>query len=143
MKQWSVSGHYPYTVEADTEEEAVEQACDKIGSGWEWQAEEVTDAAPVPLRLVRHLELTAEDMRDLIGGHTINAAMSDGEEVVTAAPDRAIGLAVIVSGNPFDGMTITGPFIGEDRTITEYAETHMADYESWWIVDLATPENNG
>ena len=35
---WSVTGHYPYPVEADSEQEAVEKACDKIGNGWEWQA---------------------------------------------------------------------------------------------------------
>ena len=38
---WSVSGHYPYGVEADTAEEAVEKACDKVGNGWEWEAKPI------------------------------------------------------------------------------------------------------
>lgn len=36
---------------------------------------------------MRRLELTAEDMADLIAGHTINVPLDSGEEVIVAAPD--------------------------------------------------------
>lgn len=45
MKQWIVSGTYSMTVEADTEEEAVEYGCDKIGNGWHWEAVEVGEVS--------------------------------------------------------------------------------------------------
>lgn len=37
-RHWRVSGHYATEVEAFTEEEAIDLACDKIGNGWEWEA---------------------------------------------------------------------------------------------------------
>lgn len=36
---------------------------------------------------MRHLNLTAEDMADLIAGHTINAILDSGEEIIVAALD--------------------------------------------------------
>lgn len=36
---------------------------------------------------MRRLDLTAEDMADLIAGHSINAMVEGGEEVIVAAPD--------------------------------------------------------
>lgn len=36
---------------------------------------------------MRHLELTAEDMADLIAGHSINVPLDTGEEIIVAAPD--------------------------------------------------------
>lgn len=36
---------------------------------------------------MRTLQLTAEDMRDLAAGRTINAMIEGGEEVITSAPD--------------------------------------------------------
>lgn len=36
---------------------------------------------------MRRLDLTAEDMADLIAGHTINVILDDGEEVIVAASD--------------------------------------------------------
>lgn len=68
------------------------------------------------------------------------------EELLTVEHAVAVGNApktVMVAGNPFDGMRIVGPFPGEDNAITEYAETHTEDYESWWIVDLHAPESEG
>ena len=35
----------------------------------------------------RRMDLTAEDMADLIAGHTINAMVEGGEEIIVAAPD--------------------------------------------------------
>ena len=36
---------------------------------------------------MRTLSLTAEDMADLLHGHTINTMTEDGEEIVVSAPD--------------------------------------------------------
>jgi hypothetical protein len=36
---------------------------------------------------MRHLELTPEDMADLIAKHTINVPLDSGEEIIVAAPD--------------------------------------------------------
>ena len=36
---------------------------------------------------MKRLTLTAEDMADLIAGHTINVILDNGEEVVVSAPD--------------------------------------------------------
>ena len=34
---------------------------------------------------MKRLDLTPEDMADLIAGHTINAATEDGEEIIVSA----------------------------------------------------------
>jgi hypothetical protein len=39
---YMVRGSYPFAVEADSPEEAVDKACDKIGNGWEWEAVEAS-----------------------------------------------------------------------------------------------------
>lgn len=44
--------------------------------------------------------------------------------------------AVVVSGNPFDGMTISGPF-GDFDDASEWAERNTD--ESWWTVNLENP----
>lgn len=36
---------------------------------------------------MRRLDLTAEDMADLIAGNSINAMVEGGEEIIVAAPD--------------------------------------------------------
>lgn len=33
------------------------------------------------------LELTAEDMADLIAGHSINVPLASGKEIIVSAPD--------------------------------------------------------
>lgn len=43
---------------------------------------------------------------------------------------------VIVIGNPFDGMTVVGPFDDPD-TASAYGEDQEDD---WWIVTLQKPE---
>lgn len=40
---------------------------------------------------MKRLDLTAEDMADLIAGRSINALVEDGEEVLVAAPDGVNG----------------------------------------------------
>ena len=47
------------------------------------------------------MRLTQDDLGDLLTGHTINAMMSDGMEVITLA-DRPPLLHVAVVGNAFD-----------------------------------------
>lgn len=47
-----------------------------------------------------------------------------------------MGMHVVVSGNPFDGMTVWGPFkTGEDATLWADAEIDS----DWWIVPLEYP----
>lgn len=43
---------------------------------------------------------------------------------------------VIVTGNPVDGITLTGPFRDSDAATT-YAE-RISHGDSWWITDLNT-----
>lgn len=44
---------------------------------------------------------------------------------------------VVISGDPFDGMTLFGPFEdGEDAN--SYADTELAK-ETWWVMQLKPP----
>lgn len=54
--------------------------------------------------------------------------------------DASGAQVVVATGNPFDGLTLTGTF-ADDTTAIEYAERQ--DLETWWIADLHAPENNG
>jgi hypothetical protein len=62
MPKYTVSGYFTETVEADDAEEAINYACDKIGNGWHWEAEEVTDAPAGNL-----VRFTADDAAVLLG----------------------------------------------------------------------------
>jgi hypothetical protein len=44
---------------------------------------------------------------------------------------------VVVIGNPFDGLTIHGPFDDADQ-VDNYAEDCQDD---WWVVTLVPPED--
>lgn len=51
-----------------------------------------------------------------------------------------MGMHVIVRGNPFDGLTIHGPFAtGEEAH--EWADAYCRDVE-WWAVALESPEGH-
>ena len=43
---------------------------------------------------------------------------------------------IVVSGNPIDGMTFTGPFPTSDDALAWAEGTD----EHWWITTLASPE---
>jgi hypothetical protein len=68
-KQFQVSGHYTMNVEAETEEEAIDRACDKIGNGWHWEAEEVRAPRTFTIckteKVVRSITLTEAEMREV------------------------------------------------------------------------------
>lgn len=75
--------------------------------------------------------ITEGDLISLnVGHHAFHARLIDasGAQVV------------IATGNPFDGLTLTGTF-ADDTTAIEYAERE--DLETWWIADVHAPENNG
>lgn len=51
-----------------------------------------------------------------------------------------LALCVVVAGNPFDGMTIFGPFNNGDEA--EYwADDNVRDTD-WWLVALTSPEES-
>lgn len=51
-----------------------------------------------------------------------------------------MGLSVIVLGNPFDGLSIVGPFATGDEA-NEWADLH-ASGEDWWCVALVAADEN-
>ena len=57
---------------------------------------------------MRQLHLTQDDVVDLLGGYTINTMVEDGEELATKA-DLPL-LHIVAIGNPFDGLSMHGPF---------------------------------
>lgn len=60
MAEWIVSGSYGMKVDADTAEEAIEYACDKIGNGWNWEAEEVQSSASFMVKRFYRDEASAD-----------------------------------------------------------------------------------
>lgn len=68
IKQWIVSGHYSLIVEAETEAEAIDRGCDKIGNGWEWQAVQVGG-----------VERDLEEVLDEKGEEVRASALNDGD----------------------------------------------------------------
>lgn len=49
-------------------------------------------------------------------------------------------MIVIAFGNPFDGMTVVGPFEDYEEA-NRYAELHAADYEDWHVITVSAPES--
>lgn len=49
--------------------------------------------------------------------------------------DREIAGAVVITGNPMDGMAVHGPFDTLSRA-SEWAETLFASNIDWWAVPL-------
>lgn len=50
--------------------------------------------------------------------------------------------AILIRGNPVDGLTFLGPFDSRETAI-EYAEVAMADDGGdWWVADLNKPEGD-
>lgn len=48
-------------------------------------------------------------------------------------------MVVVISGNPFDGMTVHGPF-SEANEANEWASANNAlRDESWWVVPMESP----
>jgi hypothetical protein len=47
---------------------------------------------------------------------------------------------VVVTGSPFDGLTILGPFDGVDEA-NQWTDTNVIDDE-WWVVEVETPEED-
>lgn len=45
---------------------------------------------------------------------------------------------VIVTGNPFDGLTLIGPFDNHEAALT-YADTHTFEWD-WWVVPVHPKE---
>ena len=46
---------------------------------------------------------------------------------------------VLTFENPFDGITLYGPFDTLEEAIA-YAEFNALDYEDWWVTKLHPPE---
>jgi len=44
----------------------------------------------------------------------------------------------VAHGNPFDGLTITGPF-SDSEEAGDWALDHVR-HETWWIVELEDPD---
>jgi hypothetical protein len=42
---------------------------------------------------------------------------------------------IIVTGNPIEGLTFTGPFLIREDAI-EYAQRMLPSWEYWWIGEL-------
>jgi hypothetical protein len=49
------------------------------------------------------------------------------------------GAAVVMSGNPVDGVTLYGPFATVDDA-NEWADHQHKFLSEWWIVTLRNPE---
>ena len=47
---------------------------------------------------------------------------------------------VVVTGNPFDGLTIYGPFYDASHA-NEWADDYCAG-EDWWVVEVVTSETD-
>lgn len=55
-------------------------------------------------------------------------------------PDHRVGATVLITGNPVDGLSLTGPF----ATIEDaYIYTEHTPLDEWWAVALNAPEPNG
>jgi len=46
---------------------------------------------------------------------------------------------IIITGNPTEGFTYTGPFLIREDAI-EYAEQKLPTWEYWWIAELYAKE---
>jgi hypothetical protein len=57
---------------------------------------------------------------------------------LTKAQREAVLPHVVVTGNPFDGLQVYGPFDNADDALQHAEET---DYgKDWWIVPVRKPE---
>lgn len=103
-------------------------------------------------RITTSVHLTQEDVFDTLrsnlapdfeGGYgALVFELTERRGVVLYIQEHELPpLATIAFGNPFDGMRLIGPFPSQDADMVAYAERH--GLHDWWIVDLATPENDG
>lgn len=78
-----------------------------------------------------------ELLRAIVQDRGLAEAHEALDELIARAEGAPIQF-VLVTGNPFDGLVIRGPFDSTEE-IDGYAETHHRG-EEWWVVNLSKAE---
>lgn len=82
---------------------------------------------------MKKMTLSPEDLTDLMTGHTINVPLSGSREEVILEADVPGTFRGIAVGNPFDGMTVYGPFTWADDAMK------WAEGNEYQLIDIHPP----